>query len=118
MNNGAVVKSNPSDTMPPLLTWGMAAVIIGSVTALFGAYWDEGWHTDFGRDTFWIPPHIVLYAGIALVGVAVAMWTFLSCLQYKNLRATQKLLRHSSISSTTIYADVMEEEMRESVKGL
>ena len=36
----------------------------------------------------------------------------------KNLRATQKLLRHSSISSTTIYADVMEEEMRESVTGL
>ena len=36
----------------------------------------------------------------------------------KNLRATQKLLRHSSISSTTVYADVMEEEMQESVKGL
>ena len=36
----------------------------------------------------------------------------------RNLRATQKLLRHSSITSTTIYADVMEEEMRESVKGL
>ena len=36
----------------------------------------------------------------------------------KNLRATQKLLRHSSISSTTIYADVFEEEMRESVEGL
>ena len=36
----------------------------------------------------------------------------------KNLRATQKLLRHSSISSTTIYADVMEEGMRESVRGL
>ncbi len=36
----------------------------------------------------------------------------------RNLRATQKLLRHASISTTTIYADVMEEEMRESVKGL
>ncbi len=38
--------------------------------------------------------------------------------KHKNLRATQKLLRHSSISSTTIYADVMEEEMQESVMGL
>ena len=36
----------------------------------------------------------------------------------KNLRATQKLLRHSSIASTTIYADVMDEEMKASVKGL
>ena len=36
----------------------------------------------------------------------------------RNLRATQKLLRHASISTTTIYADVMEEEMRESVSGL
>ena len=36
----------------------------------------------------------------------------------RNLRATQKLLRHASISTTTIYADVMEEEMKESVKGL
>ena len=36
----------------------------------------------------------------------------------KTLRAMQKLLRHPSISSTIIYADVMEEEMRESVMGL
>ena len=69
-------------------------MIIGSVTPLVGTYWDEGWHTYFGRDTFWSPPHLVLFGGVALVGVAVAMWTFLSYLQHKDLRAT---LRQGSL---------------------
>jgi hypothetical protein len=32
------------------------AVIIGAITALIGVYWDDAWHTDIGRDSFWSPP--------------------------------------------------------------
>ncbi|PKN64098.1 MAG: integrase [Deltaproteobacteria bacterium HGW-Deltaproteobacteria-15] len=38
--------------------------------------------------------------------------------QNKDLRAVQKQLRHVSIQSTTIYADVTKEELQEQVKGL
>ena len=45
-----------------------AAVIIG-VVGLFLAtgalYFDGWWHILIGRDTFWIPPHLVLYTAIS-----------------------------------------------------
>jgi len=44
-----------------------AAVVIG-VVGLFLAtgalYFDGWWHMVIGRDTFWIPPHVVLYTAI------------------------------------------------------
>lgn len=51
-------------------------VIIGTLLGVCGTYWDIKWHIDYGRDTFWIPPHLMVYAGVALVFVcaAVALW--------------------------------------------
>src|SRR5262245_40853136 len=38
-----------------------------------GTSWDVHWHATVGREEFWIPPHLVLYAGTILaVGGAVA----------------------------------------------
>lgn len=50
-----------------------ASALGGLVLALLGTYWDDAWHTDIGRDTFWSPPHLVLYAGIALGGALAAI---------------------------------------------
>lgn len=41
---------------------GLAAVFMG----LGGVYWDVGWHATVGRESFWIPPHLPVYAGTAL----------------------------------------------------
>lgn len=46
-------------------------------------------------------------------GVAVALLR-----KTKNLRLTQKVLRHASIATTTVYADVMADEIREGLAGL
>lgn len=56
--------------------WLLMTALVGSISGLFGIYWDEAWHTDIGRDTFWSPPHMYMYVGIALVGAAVAVWTW------------------------------------------
>jgi hypothetical protein len=56
--------------LPLLGLIGFAATV-----SLLGAYWDLAWHTDVGRDTFFSPPHIVLYAGVALLLGAVLAWT-------------------------------------------
>ena len=45
----------------------------GGVAALVGAYWDDAWHTDRGRDSLFVAPHLVLYAGVLIATVAVAM---------------------------------------------
>lgn len=57
--------------------WLILTALIGSIAGLFGIYWDEAWHTDIGRDTFWSPPHLFIYGGIAAVGLAVAVWAWI-----------------------------------------
>ena len=57
---------SPSETMFALL---------GAAAALFATYWDDAWHTDRGRDTFWSAPHLLLY-GVVMVALGVAVrWT-------------------------------------------
>ena len=34
-----------------------------------GAYWDVHWHYAVGRDSFFIPPHDLIYAGVAVSGL-------------------------------------------------
>jgi len=58
---------------PPLV----AFALIGFILALFGTYWDDAWHTEEGRDSFFIAPHLVLYAGISLTGGALGFWALL-----------------------------------------
>jgi len=40
------------------------------------------------------------------------------CTKEKDLRAVQKQLRHLSIQSTQVYADVSKEDIQEQIKGL
>jgi hypothetical protein len=51
--------------------WGLiAAKILGG----WGVQWDIRWHLLIGRDSFWIPPHLLTYAGVtagALLAFAV-----------------------------------------------
>ena len=48
--------------------------LAGAISALAGGYWDDGWHTERGRDDFFIPPHIAIYAGVTAIGGAVSWW--------------------------------------------
>src|SRR2546426_7531295 len=52
-------------TMAPLVI-GVAGVFL----SWFGAAWDVSWHRVVGRDTFWSVPHLFLYGGGVLWGVA------------------------------------------------
>jgi hypothetical protein len=44
----------------------------GNVLQLAGVYWDLGWHHSRLRDTFWSPPHLAIYSGVALALLAAA----------------------------------------------
>ena len=51
----------------------MAAIWLGLLAGLCfigGGAWDVAWHIDRGRDTFWSPPHLLIYGGL-LLGVAM-----------------------------------------------
>ena len=42
---------------------------------VYAGMWDVWWHGSVGRDTFWEPPHLLLYAGItASIAIGVYGW--------------------------------------------
>src|SRR5947207_14981664 len=65
------------------LAWRRAvlwALLGAKVVASWGVQWDIQWHTLIGRDSFWIAPHLMTYAGVAvMVGLSfgVLAWTTL-----------------------------------------
>jgi hypothetical protein len=44
--------------------------LVGTLLSWFGSGWDVSWHRIFGRDTFWSAPHLFIYTGVALWGLA------------------------------------------------
>jgi len=56
--------------------WAERLVLVGLLFSIFamglGTAWDIHWHSAVGRDSFWIPPHILVYSGAATAGVLAA----------------------------------------------
>ncbi len=51
----------------------LGCTVVALLLTLFGLAWDVSWHRTIGRDTFFSPPHLFLYAGVALqAGAALA----------------------------------------------
>ena len=44
----------------------------GKLLGAWGLTWDIQWHLLIGRDTFWIPPHLMMYSGVT-AGFLVAV---------------------------------------------
>ena len=49
--------------------------LTGTLLSWFGSGWDASWHRVLGRDTFWSTPHLFIYTGVALWGVAALIAT-------------------------------------------
>jgi hypothetical protein len=39
-------------------------LLVGKLLGAWGLTWDIQWHLLIGRDTFWIPPHVMMYSGV------------------------------------------------------
>jgi hypothetical protein len=56
-------------------------LLLSKLIAGWGVQWDIQWHVLIGRDSFWIPPHVMTYAGVALaviVSFGVLAWETLT----------------------------------------
>jgi hypothetical protein len=53
--------------------WLAAAVLFASTSVVVGVLWDISWHSSIGRDTFWSPPHLAIYLGGVVAGIACAV---------------------------------------------
>jgi len=53
------------------------ALLLSKLIAGWGVQWDIQWHVLVGRDSFWIPPHVMTYAGVTLavlVSFGILAW--------------------------------------------
>lgn len=56
-----------------LTTWLSRIIAVALFTSVIAGSWDAWWHSALGRDTFWSPPHILLYLSI-IVAVLTGMY--------------------------------------------
>lgn len=50
--------------------WHVHAVLLSSLSVVVGVLWDISWHSSIGRDTLWSPPHLAMYVGGVVSGIA------------------------------------------------
>jgi hypothetical protein len=54
----------------PAIPWYLWCSALAVTAAYVGGYWDISWHRSIGRDTFWSPPHMAIYACGVLAGLS------------------------------------------------
>lgn len=59
-------------TTEAVIPWYLWCAILSVTSAIIGGHWDISWHRSIGRDTFWTPAHIAIYACGVLAGVSCA----------------------------------------------
>ena len=50
--------------------WYVVAALVASTSAVVGVIWDISWHRTIGRDTFWTPAHLAIYASGIIAGLS------------------------------------------------
>jgi hypothetical protein len=68
----ATTVSFPAAQERTTLPWHLWAAAAAVTSAYIGGYWDISWHRSIGRDTFWSPPHMAIYACGVLAGLSAA----------------------------------------------
>jgi len=65
-----------ADASPSRIPWFLWCSALAVASAYIGGYWDISWHRSIGRDSFWTPPHLGIYACGVLAGASAAYLIF------------------------------------------
>ena len=58
------------DSVRTRALWHCYAMVFAATSVIVGVNWDISWHMSIGRDSFWSPPHLAIYLGGVLAGIA------------------------------------------------
>src|SRR5215469_5038125 len=72
---GARARATAPTALVPWYIWAGALAV---TSAFIGGQWDVAWHRSIGRDTFWTPAHMAIYACGVIAGI-VGVWLTLQC---------------------------------------
>ncbi len=73
----AVIEAPPASSAqaaarPAGVPWYVLVGVLALTSANIGGAWDVSWHRSIGRDTFWTPAHLAIYACGVLAGILCA----------------------------------------------
>ncbi|HEX8867114.1 MAG TPA: hypothetical protein VF821_15760 [Lentzea sp.] len=69
-----------------------SVVLGGTLISLIGLTWDIQWHSDVGPDTFFTLPHLFLYAGSAISGLASLVVVLLTTADAKRVKDVDQIV--------------------------
>src|SRR5271154_2041165 len=52
------------------IAWYLWCAVLAVTSVSIGAHWDVSWHRSIGRDTFWTPAHMAIYACGVLAAIS------------------------------------------------
>ncbi|AEU38954.1 hypothetical protein [Granulicella mallensis] len=67
----------PSLSRTASVPWYIWTGVVAVTSASIGGSWDVSWHRSIGRDSFWTPAHMAIYACGLLAGI-VGLWLVLN----------------------------------------
>jgi hypothetical protein len=63
---------------PPAVPWYLWTGVLAVTSASIGGAWDVSWHRSIGRDSFWTPAHMAIYACGVLAAI-IGAWLVAQC---------------------------------------
>ena len=91
----AKIRHLPERTLRRTGAW---LLLCSLVQGELGLAWDIRWHLLLGRNSFWIPPHLVIYSAVGAVGLVALAMVLIETLRYHhgfpgvNDRSTLRIL--------------------------
>ncbi len=58
------------------VSWAIWALVCTRLLGIAGVSWDVAWHRTNGRESFWIPPHLMVYSAVT-AGALIVLAVFL-----------------------------------------
>jgi hypothetical protein len=75
----AKIQHLPERTLRRTGAWLLLCAL---VQGELGLAWDVRWHLWLGRNSFWIPPHLMIYSGVGAVGLIALAIVLIDTLRY------------------------------------
>ena len=72
MSTAAHYPAVSTSRSPSSIPWYIWVGVLAITSSSIGGAWDVSWHRSIGRDTFWTPAHMAIYACGVLAGVICA----------------------------------------------